>query len=460
MAATDISRLIARNIAQTTYEDLPPRTVEVAKRSILDCLGGMLAATTLGEGCREIAEIVAEGDGHGQCTVVGFGGRAAAPLAAFANGALTHPLDYDDVDDFSRLHPTGSCLPATLAIAERMGGVDGKRFIAALALGSDLVVRLGSCLEDHDSGWSRPPVIGVFGAAAAAGKLLGLDERGVLGALGMALNQAAGSWEGHVGAGSVFRGIRDAFAAKGGVMAALMAQKGLLGGQEVFEGKAGLFNLYFRGHYDPERLTDRLGEVFEGANVSFKPWPSCRVIHTFLDATLRLVRQYDIRPEQVKGVVLTVGSDGLSRCLPAEEKRRPQLAIDALFSLPYCLAVAIQRRNLVLGDFSAEALRDPQVLGLAEKIGWQYDKSYNRRLVEAATVDISLRNGGAFSQHVDIAYGHPDNPISDADLRAKFRDCAAYSVKPLPAATVDRVIAAVSQLDEAPDVVPLVRLLG
>lgn len=460
MSAPGITLLIARNIVQTSYEDLPPQTVQITKRSILDCLGAMLAATTLGEGCREIVEIVNEGDGHGESTIVGFGGRAPAPLAAFANGALTHPLDYDDVDDFSRLHPTGSCLPAALAIAERMGGVDGKRFITALALGSDLVVRLGSCLEYQDSGWSHPPVFGVFGAAAAAGKLLGLDERGMVGALGMALNQAAGSWEGHVGAGSVFRGIRDAFAAKGGVMAALMAQKGLLGGQAVFEGKAGLFNLYFRGRFDPQRLGDRLGERFEGASISFKPWPSCRVIHTFLDATLRLVRQYDIRAEQVKGVALTVGSDGLSRCLPAEEKRRPQLAVDALFSLPYCVAVAIQRRNLALGDFSAEALRDPQVLSLAERVGWQYDKSYNRRLIEPATVEMKLRNGGTFSQHVDIAYGHPDNPISEADLEAKFRDCAACSVKPLPAATVDRVIAMASNLENEPDVVPLVRLLG
>ncbi|MBI2918897.1 MAG: MmgE/PrpD family protein [Chloroflexi bacterium] len=460
MSTAGVTALIAGNIARTTYEDLSPQTVQVTKKSILDCLGAMLAATTLGEGCREIAEIVAQGDGRGESTIIGYGGRAPAPMAAFANGSLTHPLDYDDIDDFSRLHPTGSCLPASFAIAERLGGVDGKRFITALALGNDLVVRLGSSLQDHNQGWSRPPIIGVFGATAAAAKLLGLDEGQMAGALGMALNQAAGSWEGHVGAGSVFRGIRDAFSAKGGVMAALMAQKGLIGGKQAFEGKAGLFNLYFRGHYDPARLVDRVGERFEGAGLSFKPWPSCRVIHTFADATLRLVREHDIRPEQVKGIKLTVGSDGRSRCLPAEQKRRPQLAIDALFSLPYCVAVAVQRRNLVLGDFSAEALRDPQVLDVAQKVTWKYDKSYNRRLVEAATVEIASNGGQSYSQHVDIAYGHPDNPISDADLQAKFRDCAAYSVKPLSKATVDKVIRTVSDLETAPDVVPLVRLLA
>ena len=148
------------------------------------------------------------------------------------------------------------------------------------------------------------------------------------------------------------------------------------------------------------------------------------------------------------------------RCLPAQQKKRPQLAIDALFSLPYCVAVAIQRRSLVLSDFSQEALRDPQVLRLAQKVSWRYDKGYNRRLIEPATVEIALGDGHSYSQHVDIAYGHPDNPISDADLVAKFRDCASYSVKPLPAATVDRIIATVSALEGAPDVVPLIRLLG
>lgn len=190
MSTPEITACIARTIVETTYEDIPAHAVHVAKKSILDCLGVMLAAATVGEGCREIAEIVTHGNGRGESTIIGYGGRAPAPLAAFANGALTHALDYDDVDDFSRLHPTGSCLPAALAIAERVGGVDGKRFITALALGGDLVVRLGSCLPHLDQRWSRPAVVGVFGATAAAGKLLRLDGSQMAGALGNALNQS------------------------------------------------------------------------------------------------------------------------------------------------------------------------------------------------------------------------------------------------------------------------------
>src|SRR5690606_13607125 len=197
-------------------------------------------------------------------------------------------------------------------------------------------------------GWYPPPIIAAFGATAAVGKLLKLDPSQLVDAFSLTLCQATCSAELKTSPHSDVRAIRDAFPAQVAVSSALLARKGVRGFDRPFEGTAGFFELYARGAYSPQALTEALGERFEIDRISFKPWPSCRGTHAFIEAAQRLARTYRIDPRSIRAVEL-VGSR-LNRMLaePLAQKQRPATAIDAKFSLPFTVAVALRRGTVTL----------------------------------------------------------------------------------------------------------------
>lgn len=453
---------LSKNIGGIGYADLPPETVGVSKRSILDTVGVILGASTLGEGCREMVELAKEGGGKEESSIMALGGKVPCWMAAFANGSMSHPLDYDDTHDEAVVHPTAATLPAALAVAERIGKVDGKRFISAIALGNDLIIRLalGVTVDMNEHGWLPPQLFGNFGATAAAAKILGLNEEQISNALGITLSQAAGSLEVAMGTGSVVRAVRDAFTGKTGVISALMAEKGLTGVRTWLEGKAGLYNLYFRGKYDLKQVTAELGHRFEGIYVSFKPWPACRITHPYLTALFQLIKEKDIKLGEIESVTLVVGSMGRMLCLPEEVRRSPQKVIDAKFSLPFTVGVALAHGKVALSHFTPEALKDPKVLASVQKVSWRFDEGRESSGIEPGVIELKTKSGDLFFQRADFAYGHPKNPISTDDLIAKFRDCCNYSAKPLSPDTVERVIHLVTHLEEVEDVAEITQLLS
>ncbi len=460
----DAALALAENVVSVTYEDIPSDVVEVTKKSILDTLGVIVAGSTADKACKEIVELAKEGGGKEESTIIAFGGKVPSWMAAFANGSMSHVLDYDNIHHRASGHPAAQTLPAAFAIAERVGKVNGKEFITAVTLGMDVVSRLGLALTKnvHEYGWFIALLFGYFSSTAAAGRLLGLSKEQIVSAFGITINQAAGSREMGSDTSSILRAIRDAFSGKTGVLSALMAQRGISGVQNSLEGKAGLFNLYFRGEYDPAPLTAGLGKRFEGADVGFKPWPACGETHASIDATLGLVREHDIKPEDVEKITAVIGPDTQIVCEPLEERRKPELSIHAKYSIPFTIALAVARRRVVIGDFLPEALRDPSVLQVSEKVTYRLDPQLGlgKRGVTPAVVEIKTKDGRLLSKKSDFPYGHPRNPLSTEDLIAKFRDCACYSVKPLSKDKVDRVIELVTKLEEVEDVSQVIQLLG
>ncbi|MDP2954172.1 MAG: MmgE/PrpD family protein, partial [Chloroflexota bacterium] len=364
--------------------------------------------------------------------------------------------------DDAVVHPTGASVPAARAVAERLGKVSGRDFITAIALGNDLSTRLALALKGSvvTTGWVNPSVFGVFGGVAAAGKLLGLTEEQMAHAFCCGFYQAGGSIEVAFGTGSTIRAIRDAFTGKTAVLSALLASQGLTGVETSLDGPFGLYNLYFKGAYDAEAITQGLGKLFHGTWVSFKPWPCCRGTHSCVDATLSLVKERNLLPGDVEGVTVTVGEHGRALCTPLEERRRPKLSIDAKHSIPFTVALAIARRNIVLADFKGERLADPEILRLAQKVDWKFNPEFAIRGIEPGMVEIRLKGGVAYSKKVDFAYGNPKNPISPDDLVAKFRDCAAYAVNPLAPTVLEEVIQGVSNLESAADMGQIVEPLA
>jgi 2-methylcitrate dehydratase PrpD len=454
------SLILAKHIADTYYNELPASVTDVTKSSLLDGLATILAGGGLGEGCKEFVNLAIAGGGKAESTIIGFDARAPACMAAFANGSMAHAIDFEDTHDVAKVHPNAATIPAALAVAEAIGHVTGKELLTALALGSDIVCRLGLALKEDPLkyGWYMPPILGAFGATTAASKLLNLSSQQIVDAFSLNLCQATCSAELTHSARSTVRAIRDAFSAKAGVLSAQLAERGITGFEQPIEGRAGLLRLYARQDHDLSALTNGLGKIFEGANVSFKPWPSCRGTHSFLQATLQILETHDLKTDDIEEIKLTISPAAIDRmlCEPLKRKQSPITATDAKFSIPFVVAVAAVHRRVTLSHFTPRGLRDPAVLKLARKVSCEVD---SRLEANQGAIEIRIGRKVISSEVPQFPYGHPTKPMSQESLVAKFMDCAAHSAKQIPRDNLSRLIEAVLHLEDVKSIEELVSYL-
>ncbi|MBI4329782.1 MAG: MmgE/PrpD family protein [Chloroflexi bacterium] len=456
----DASQAFANNVANLKFEDIPDDAVRAAKISILDTLGIILAASSLATGSRELVDFVKEGGGKEESSILGFGGKVPSYMAALANGAMAHSLDYDDVHESAQVHAGVTIVPGSLAVAERVGKVDGKQFITAVVLGADFACRLSLAAAPRPRGWQPTPVFGFFGVAAAASKFLGLNAETVQNALGIAYSQAAGNAQPITDAALTKR-TQAGFAAKGGIISALMAQKGITGATNSLEGEFGFYKVYWGGKYNREVLTGDLGKRFEVSNLTFKPYPSGRSTHSSIDATLAMVRENDLKPQDIESITVSKSAIAVKVVgSPIERKRRPENVVDAQFSLPYTIATAAVKRRVGLGDFTPEAIRDPAVLEMAQRVNVRLNPEFNPLDFHPGITEIMTKGGKAFSMRVDVPYGNPEKPIPQEGLLQKFAECASYAIKPLPKKNLKRVVEMIMKLEDLEDMASLVRLLS
>lgn len=454
--AASLEELVASHIAGFSYDDLPADAVRAAKRSILDTLGVMYAATTTSDDARLLVDWARSNGGAEQCTVVGFGHRLPAAMAAFANGALGHPLDFDDTHEPSICHPTAAVLPAALAAAEVTQGVTGKDLIAAVALSTDLVCRLGVALDvaPPQHGWLTSVTCGYFGAAASAGRILRLTPQELMSAFGIALCQIGGSQEMGRGQSGV-RGIRDAFTQQVGLTSALLAKTGLRGPETFLEGIGGFFNQYFDGRCSPSRFADRLGSVFEGVNVSYKAWPCCRLTHTYVGSLVNLMKEHGLKHQDIRDVRVVVNNFSRGNCEPLEQRRTPNNPMFAKYSIPFVLGVAMVKGNIEIEDFEDSHLGEPDVLSAAAKVNYVVDPSLPEGDFSAGDVEVTLLDGRKLHRVEPFAFGNPQNPMNDDDFAHKFLSCMKHAVNAPSAADVEELSMFVSNLERADSIVPI-----
>lgn len=454
MTADNLSTLVARHVRAARFEDLPGEVVDATKRSLLDAVGVTLAASGLGEACGAFAGIAREAEAPAGASVIGHGFRAPPGLAAFANGAMAHALDYEDTFDPALVHPNAAVVPAALALAET-GRADGRRLLTAIALGCDLACRIALAVEGHDrkqaGGFSVRFMGGAFGAAAAAGMLLDLSEEELKQALAGTLFQAAFTSEAFSHPPSHMRGVREAFAARAGVVAAQLAKGGVVAFDQPFEARHGLFGLHTAGGFERDVLLGGLGRTFHGGAVSFKPWPSCRGTHAFIEAALGLREAHGIDPDRVASVHATVSPFFAGLCEPAPRKRRPETAIGAKLSLPFTVAAALRAGRLDLASFLPDALRDGATLALADRIDHEVEPAWPTAEATRGRLAIRMADDAEFVRQVDVPLGHPDRPMSDMALREKFLACAAYARIPIAPAEAGRIAAALLSAETMPD---------
>lgn len=445
----DITRILARHLARVRYEDIPPAALHAAKRSLLDAVGVSLGASGLEPACAPFVALASEA--QGPCQILGFAMTSSPLMAAFANGALAHALDYEDAYDGTPAHPNAASVPVALALAEANAALSGAQVLTALAAASDITCRLALALRDNPDryGFYTPPVLGAFGAAACAAKLLGLDEDGIVATWGLTLSQAMCSSQFKRDPLSSLRAVRDAFAAHVGLQSARLAQLGVRGFEAAFEGEYGLYAAYARSACDEERLLAGLGAQFLGERVSFKPWPSCRGTHAYIEAALRLRAEHAI--ESTRVVAIEAHGAPLNRMLaePLAQKAAPQTAIDAKFSVPFCVAVALERGAVTLDDFAPAALARPSTCALAARFSYRVDDAAGMRDATSGTLVLHLQGGERHSARVDQPLGHPDQPLDDVRLIAKLIDCATRAKVPVSASRADALARALLSMEEA-----------
>ena len=464
---------LARIASSLRFDALPTSVVDATKGAILDTIGVILAGSGLGQGSRELAAMVIEEGGAAESSILGTGVKVPSRAAALANGGFAHALDYDNVYSPVRVHPDAITVPAALALAESRLAT-GKDVIAAIALADELAIRLGQAIfrapgAAQAGGWPgrqwHPTLIaGYFSATVAAARVLRLDDERLLDALGITLYRTGGTLAYVKGARNLVAELYYGFPASVGVLSALMAARGITGPKEAFEDEGGLFPAFLGGDYDRESLTRGFGRDFELLGVETKPWPAVRTSHCYIQAALQVAEQ--VRSEDIQEITIRCGDLALLASEPLPLRRRPATAIDAKFSIPFVVSVALLRRKVVIADFLPQSLADPSVLALADRVIVKRDSGLNQGAafrgagMVRAVIEVRTRDGATHAAQVDYASGGPNAPMTTGQRRAKFEECAGYAAVAIRPADVDRIVELVSTLDAQDDLGELFRLLN
>jgi 2-methylcitrate dehydratase PrpD len=438
----DVTQSLARYLVATRWQDLPSPVRHQAKRSLMNFFAVALA------GCRsgpvEIAlRSLAEFSGGRQATVIGRVERIDALSAAFLNAAGANVHDFCDTHLRTVIHPSAPVAPALLALAE-LRGVSGPDLLLAFVLGNEVQARIGLAISPshYNRGWHITSTCGVFGAAAGAGKLLGLDQRQMVWALGAAATQSAGLCE---CLGTPAKSVSVGNAARNGLWSALLAEKGFEGPPEPLAGVQGFYNA-LNETPDLSLVTDGLGESWEILATSYKPYPCGFVIHPVLDCVL------DWRREHPAAEVTRVVVRG--NPLLGVRTDRPDISTgrESQVSVQHAVAASLVAGKAGLDQFTDECVRDPKVMALRSKVEVVRDDAFS---TIAAVVEITTADGRTHSLSQQAARGSDANPMSDKDLEQKLRSAAAGWD---PRRDITPLIDAIWALDRSADVSRLASL--
>lgn len=399
-----------------TIADVPAPVVAKAKAHMLDAFGLALAATGFDFAGEILAGAEALG-GSGPATALGSGISLPPANAALVNGALFHGLDFDDTHITAIYHATTPALAAGLAAAEATGA-SGEALLAALIVGQELGCRIANAAEGgfHDRGFHPTALAGTFAAAFTAGRLLGLSRDQLVNALSFAGSQAAGILE----LGGSLKRLHAGWSAHAGYCAASLAKSGLTGAATVFEGKHGFYATHLGKTPDAAKLPSvGLGDRWLIEGIALKPYPCCHFIHAFVDAALALRSEVDV--DQIARIDLPlhkrlhplVGA-------PLERKQRPQSPYEAMFSVPYVVALALETGEVDLAAFHDRGVNDPRVLALAALARVGDDSASDFPAHFPGEVRLTMKNGEVIHRREVTSTGTPDRPLGSEAIEAKF----------------------------------------
>jgi 2-methylcitrate dehydratase PrpD len=439
--ARDVTRKLSRYVVAMRFQDLPEAVRHEIGRSLLNWLG-----VAVGGSRHQAVEIalaaVMPFSGPPQAGIFGRSERLDVINAALINGISSHVFDFDDTDLLTAIHPSAPVMPTVLALAE-LNPVSGRDLVTAIAMGFEIECRLGRAVQPALGaiGWHPTGVVGVFGAAIAAGKLLGLDEERMCHAVGLAATQPVGVREMF---GSMTKSFHPGRAAQNGLLAAFLAAKGYTSSFQGIEAKCGWARVVSTKQ-DWQSIADGLGEDYEIYRNSYKPFACGLVVHPVIDGCIQLRNEHNLTADMIERIVLDV--DPI--VLQLTNKRTPRTGLEGKFSVYYVAALAIVAGCAGEAQFSNGMVCDPVITALRDRVSVTANPSIAK---QQARVRIHLRDGRVLDRFVAEAIGSVKNPMSDAALEAKFMDLADAI---LPADRTRRLIdlcRSVERLADAGDV--------
>jgi 2-methylcitrate dehydratase PrpD len=416
-ALDSVTGILAAYVAGASPEALPEAVRKEAARTFLNWVG-----CAVGGARHETVDIalaaLAPFSGPAQASVLGRGERLDALHAALINGISSHVFDFDDTHLRTVIHPGGPVASALLAFAENRK-VRGSDFVNALVLGVEVECRIGNAVfpEHYDIGWHITGTTGVFGAAAAVGKLLNLDAERMAWAFGLAASQPVGLREMF---GSMTKSFHPGRAAQNGMTASLLAARGFTSSSRALEAKSGWLNVLSTRH-DLAQITEALGAHYEILANSYKPFACGIVIHPVIDACVQLRDGDGIEAASIRSVALRVHP----LVLELTGKTQPQTGLEGKFSVFHAASVALIEDAGGERQFSDRAVRDPAVIDLRRRVRATIDPAL---APDAATVTLTLADGRVVEKRIEHAIGSLARPMTDADLEAKFAGLAEASL--------------------------------
>ena len=409
----EVTKILAQFVVDSRYADIPEKVRHEAKRSVLNWLGCAVGASRH-EGIDIALAALSAFSGPAQASVLGRGERLDIMHAALLNGISSHMFDFDDTHLKTVIHPSGPVASALLALAEYrpMSGAD---FLHAFVLGVEVECRIGNAVypSHYDVGWHITGTAGVFGAAAAVGRVLGLNVQQMTWAFGIAATQSSGLREMF---GTMCKPFHPGRAAQNGMTAAFLASKNFTSSERGIEAPRGFANVLATArNYD--EITENLGKTWEVALNTYKPFACGIVIHPIIDGCVQLRNEHKLKAGDIDSIALKVHP----LVLELTGKKTPQVGLEGKFSVFHSAAVAIIHGEGGEDVYSDACVRDPQVITLRDKVSAAVDKSVHE---DAAYITIKLKDGRTLEKHVEHAIGSLARPMSDADLEAKFRKFA------------------------------------
>jgi 2-methylcitrate dehydratase PrpD len=447
------TRDIAAAVTELRFEDLPGPVVEAARRAVLDGFANMLAGSTQPIAGPLLAH-VAEWS-HGTATIAGHRVTADPFMAAFANGVFCHCLDFE-VMWMPPTHPTSPTLPAILALAQTRPPVSGRDLITALVAGFEIQSHLSRCIVETGRQWPHgyhpPGLVGPFGAAAATGRLLGLDVDGMVQAFGIAASRAGSLM---ANTGTMTKSSHCGHAARMGLESALLATKGYTSAEGIFETRNGFSDAFFDYALDVSSIAPRFGRPFRmiDPGLAMKKYPSQYPTHWSIDAALAVHGQDGFDASHVAAVDVRVGADNESAVTT-----RPATGLAGKFSITYTVAAALLDGQVDIDTFTDERHAAEDLRDLLPKVGITLDPDIRAMDFSAAwsEVTVTTDDGRTFAARIDRPLGIWDNPLPWDGWVTKYRSCARRAV---PETQAEELLARVSDLESVEDVATLLPLL-
>jgi len=452
-----ISEELAAFAASTRLADIPADVRRRACHLVLDAAGIAYASSTYDFAKTTLDALAAFGPGDGD--VIGCGTTLPLRDAVLMNGVLIHGLDYDDTHLTGVVHASASCFPTALAVAAATGR-SGADLLAAYVVGMEAAARLGAVAkgELNQIGFHPTGVIAAFACALIAGRLYGLDARQLAMAQGIVLSMAAGTRQ-YSADGAWTKRLHPGWAGTSGITAAVLARGGFVGPMATYEGEFGFYATHLgvhKGGMDLPAATRELGRTWETLAVAVKPFPACQLSIACIDAAIALSRRMRIVPDEVAAIEAVVPPHAVKIvCEPQARRKRPHSSYAAQFSIQFSVACALVHGKLGLADI--ERYADPALLALADKVTYRVDHATNYPKHFSGAVILTMQDGRRIEHHEPINRGAADNPVTDADIVAKYTDNALLALSPEAAATVRDALLGLERVEQARALADLLR---